>query len=306
MMSIKPSTKDLLWMAPGAAMLLMVLLVVLHFHKDQDSARQLALKVRRVGLVSQMQLALASAGEAEKSAVLAMTDEDSQAFADQALASTAEVEQERQELDGLLTGTGTQGEKELLARFTEAFTEFQRIDKDLLALAVKNTNLKASNLAFGPAAASLKEMDAALARLTSDDAKVGRLADNARIAAWRLLTSISPHIAEQSDQKMDEMESQMAKEDRQVRQSLDDLAAMPTMADNPDLKAAATSYVRFTDTKVQILKLSRENTNVRSLSISLSQKRRVMLVCRTALTSLQQAIVEEPIAGVTFENPRRW
>jgi len=302
-MSIKPGIKDFLWMAPGAAMLLMVLLVVLHFHKDQNSAKQLALKVRRVALVSRMQLALASAAEAEKSAVLAITDENSQAFADQALTATAEVERERQELDELLTATGTQGEKELLAQFTEAFTEFQRIDKDLLALAVKNTNLKASSLAFGPAAAAIKEMDAALARLTSDDAKVVRLADNSRIAAWRLLTWITPHIAEESDQKMDEMESQMAKEDRQVRQSLDDLAAMPMMADNPDLKAAATSYTRFSDTKVQILKLSRENTNVRSLSISLNQKCRVMLVCRAALTALQQAIVEEPITGMTFKRP---
>jgi len=155
----------------------------------------------------------------------------------------------------------------------------------------------------------LKEMDAALARLTSDEVNVVRLADNARIAAWRLLAWISPHIAEESDQKMDEMELQMAKEDQQVRHSLDDLAAMPMMADNPDLKAAATSYARFSDTKVQILKLSRENTNMRSLSISLNQKSRVMLVCRAALTALQQAIEEEPIPGMTFKrpvNPREW
>jgi hypothetical protein len=305
-MSVKPSIKDLLWMAPGAAMLLVALLVVLHFHRDQDSARQLTLQVRRVGLVSRMQLALASAGEAEKSAVLAITDEDSQVFADQARAATAEVERGRQELDELLTAAGTRGEKELLAQFAEAFTEFQRIDKDLLVLAVKNTNLKASSLAFGPAAASLREMDDVLARLTNDDVKVMRLADHTRIAAWRLLTWIPPHIAEESGQKMDEMESQMAREDQQVRRSLDDLAAMPTMADNPDLKAAVTSYARFSDTKVQILRLSRENTNVRSLSISLNQKRRVMLVCRAALTALQQAIVEEPTAGATFKNPREF
>jgi hypothetical protein len=308
-MSVKPGIRDLLWMGSGAAVLLVVSLVVLHFQNDQNPAGRLALKVRRVELVGGMQTALASAAEAEKSAVLAITDEDSQAFADQARAATAEVERQRQELYEFLTATGTQGERELLAQFTEAFTEFQRIDKDLLALAVKNTNLKASSLAFGPAAASLKEMDAALARLTSDDARVVRLADNARIAAWRLLALIPPHIAEESDQKMDEMESQMAREDQQVRQSLDDLAAMPMMADNPDLKAAATSYARFSDTKVQVVRLSRENTNVRSLSISLNQKRRAMLMCRAALTALQQAIVEEPIPGMTPKgpvNPRKW
>jgi len=67
----------------------------------------------------------------------------------------------------LLATGGTQGEKDLLAQFATAFAEFQRIDKDLLALAVKNTNLKAYNLAFGPAATRLKEMDTALARLAT-------------------------------------------------------------------------------------------------------------------------------------------
>jgi hypothetical protein len=183
-----------------------------------------------------------------------------------------------------------------------AFAEFQRIDKDLLALAVQNTNIKAYSLAFGPAAAALNEMDAALARIAADDAKVVRLADTARIAAWKILTMIPPHIAEESDPKMDAMEAQMAGEDQKVRASLDALAAMPSLADNADLKTAASSYAQFSETRAKILKLSRENTNVRSLSISLNQKRKVMLACQAALTSLQQAIEAEAVAGLTYGN----
>jgi hypothetical protein len=304
-MSLKPSIEDLLWMSTGAVALLAVMLVVLHFQNKQNPAAQLASKAQRVELVGRMQLALASAAEAEKSAVLAVTDADSQMFADQVSTATAEVDRERGELSERLTITGTQGEKDLLAQFTEAFAELQQIDKDLLALAVKNTNLKASSLAFGPAAAAVKEMDAALARLPGDDVNILRLADNARIAAWRLLTLIPPHIAEESDAKMDEMETQMADEDRQVRQSLDALATLPVFADNADLKTAAASYARFSEAKAQIFKLSRENTNVRSLSISLNQKRKVTLVCQAALSALQQAISEEPIAGVTYGTPVR-
>ena len=157
-MTLKPGVRDALWMAAGAATLLIVILLTLHFRKQPNPAAQLAFKAERADLVGQMQLGLASASEAEKSAVLAITDQESQAFADQARAATAGVERERQELEQLLTKGGTQGEKELLQEFAQLFTDFQRIDDELLKLAVQNTNLKAYALAFGPAAAFVNEM----------------------------------------------------------------------------------------------------------------------------------------------------
>ena len=302
-MKLKPGINDILWMAAGAAALLVCILLVFHFHKDHDPVAQVAFKAQRSDLVGRMQLDLASASEAEKSAVLAITDEDSQKFADQARAASAKVDQERREMSVLLTTGGTQGEKDLLAQFATAFAEFQRIDKDLLVLAVKNTNLKAYSLAFGPAAAALKEMDAALARFATDDALVMRLADNARIAAWRLLTLLPPHIAEEDEKKEDAMEALMATGDAQVRKNLEVLAALPKFSNDPALATATARYAEFSKLKTQIIALSRENTNVRSLSISLNQKRKVMLVCQDTLGALQQAILAEPIAGITYGVP---
>jgi len=293
-------------MAVGAAVLLALILLVLHFQNLPNPAAQLAFKAKRIEVVDRIRLALASASEAEKSAVMAITDEESQVFADQARAATATVEQTRQELEKLLEPSGTKNEKDVLTQFSQAFAELQRIDNDLLTLAVKNTNIKANSLAFGPAAAALKEMDTALARVVAaggnsssgaDDLKVMHLADGARIAALRLLTLLPPHIAEESDQKMDEMEAVMAEEDHAVRQNLEGLAALPNLSGNPDLTTATARYARFTELKTQILKLSRENTNVRSLAISLNQKRKAMLICQDALAALDQAIQAEPIAA---------
>ncbi len=308
-MTIKSGVKAVLWMVPGAALMLVFVLVAAHFYKEQNPAEQLAFKARRVDLVGRMQLALASASEAEKSAVLAITDQESQRFADQARAATAQLEQERRELEELLKAGGTQSEKDLLARFSQVFTEFQRIDNEVLSLAVKNTNLKAYSLAFGPAADALKEMNAALSRLVAAHAdspeakKVMLLAFGAEISALRIQTLLPPHIAEESDQKMDVLEAQMAKEDKQVRKDLDGLAALPELSGNTDLATAASRYARFTKIKTQILALSRENTNVRSLAISLNQKRKVMLLCQEALNALKQAILEEPVRGVTYGSP---
>ena len=304
-MKRKPDLQGVVEMTVGAAVMLVIILVILHFRTGQTPAEQLALKTRASALAAQMQTGMAAASEAEKSAVLAPTDEASQTFADQARAATADVERERGELAALLKSNGDQAAQAALAQFTEGFAEFQRVDRELLTLAVQNTNLKAYDLAFGPAAAALHEMDSALIHVAVVDEKTMRLADTARIAAWRMLTLIPPHIAEESEPKMNAMETQMAAEDDAVRRSLTALAAFPLLAGNADLKAAAASYARFSETRAQILKFSRANTNVRSLSISLNQKRNVMLVCQAALISLQQAIQAEPIAGMTYGTPVR-
>jgi hypothetical protein len=312
-MTMKPGGKDVFWMAFGAAMLLAVMLVVLHVQKGQSPADQLAFKAKRVDLVERMRLALASASEAEKSAVMAITDEDSQKYADQARAATAELERESKELGDLLQTGGTPNEKELLAQFSKVFADFQHIDSDLLVLAVKNTNLKAYSLAFGPAAAALQEMDTALSRVVAKSAaapearNIALLAFGAQTAALRVEALLAPHIAEESDQKMDEMEARMTKEDQTVRKNLDELAKLSMFSGDTDLATATASYANFSKLRTQILALSRENTNVRSLAISLNQKRKVMLLCQDALAALQQAILQEHIDGVNYgppSNPR--
>jgi hypothetical protein len=310
-MNIAAGIKEVRWMIAGAAALLIFVLAMLHLRKDENPTAQLVFKAERVDLVGQMQLDLASASEAEKSAVLATTDRDSQALADQARAASRKVEQERVDLAELLTAGGTQSEKDFLTQFTASFAEFQRVDNELLALAVKNTNVKAYSLAFGPAAGALDAMIAALDRLmaanrdSSDAPAVTRLAFHAEVGALRILALLPPHIAEERDTKMDELEASMATEDEQVRKSLDGLAALARLSKDPDLAAAKARYADFGTARTQILAFSRENTNVRSLSISLNEKRKVMLLCQAALSGLQQAILAEPISGTTYGTPVR-
>ena len=166
-MKIKLYSRDALWMVIGTLMLLLALILVWHFQTGHKSIEQLALKARRVNMVAQIRLNLASASEAEKSAVLAITDQDSKTFADQARAAIFAVEQEKNELSELLARKGTRSEKELFAQFSGVFKELQLIDNNLLPLAIRNTNIKAYGLAFGPAADALKEMDTALSRLVA-------------------------------------------------------------------------------------------------------------------------------------------
>ena len=310
---MKPGIKEFLWMVTGAVIFLVVILIALHFRTEQSPAGQLVFKAKRVDLVARMRLTLTSASEAEKSAVLAVTDQDSQTFADQARAATAEVERERMELEALLAAGGTKTEKDLLAQFSKVFTGLQHIDSELLGLAVKNTNIKAYSLAFGPAADALKEMNTALSGLAAKCAgspeagNTALLAFGAQTAALRIQTLLAPHIAEENDKKMDELEALMAGEDQQVRKDLDGLSSLRKLHGDPDLETAVSDYARFSEIRGRIIALSRENTNIRSLAMSLGRKRKALLLCQDVLSALQQTIQDEPISGVNYGsafNPR--
>lgn len=259
-------------------------------------------------MAAQMRLNLALASEAEKSAVLAVTDEESRTFADQARAATAGVERKRQELGKLLAADGTQKEKDLLTQFSMDFAEFQRIDHDLLALAVKNTNIKAYNLAYGPAMNALNTMNTGLLRLlgksngTAVSPKVYASVYAAINSAWQIQVLLPQHIAEESDKKMDELEKQIVTLDQSARQALSTLAEIKMLGGDPDLKTAKAKYAEFSEIRGRIPALSRENTNVRSLALSLGQKRKAMFLCQDDLAALQQVIQAEPSADAT--NPR--
>jgi hypothetical protein len=129
------------------------------------------------------------------------------------------------------------------------------------------------------------------------------LAFGARIGVLRIQALLAPHIAEESDAKMDQLEATMVGEELQVRKDLDGLAALPGLEKDADLATAASRFARYGELKARILALSRENTNVRSLALSLNQKRKAMVLCLDALNALKGAILEEPITGVTYGRP---
>ena len=97
---MKSSFRYFLWGLVGAVIFLAVILLVLHFQPTSVAA-QVESRARREEDVNQMRFHLASATEAEKSAVLATTDKDSQVFADQARAETATVESLRADFEAL-------------------------------------------------------------------------------------------------------------------------------------------------------------------------------------------------------------
>jgi hypothetical protein len=309
--TIRSGLRDLSWTAGGTVLLIVIVLLALHNHREKDTATKAAFRAKRVELVGRIHAALSSSSEAEKSAVMATTDQESKLFAEQARSALTVVEKRRDELGKLLETEGTGNERDLLSQFSQALTQVQQIDRELLDLAAKNTNLKAYALVFGPVADALAGMDRALSKIlresttsTAPEARqVMLLAAGAQSGAWRIQALLPPHIFEESDQKMDEHEARMSNEDQKVRSELKELAAL-LGSGSPDVETAMSGYARFTERKKQILDLSRQNTNVRSLIISLNQKRKAIQMCRAALDTLEQAIQAESLADKAPMSPR--
>jgi hypothetical protein len=247
-------------------------------------------KVQKLHIVQTMSRDLLTSVEAEKSAVMADTDEASQAFA-------------AQSTQPLLGSTGQ--EAQLFREFSRCWEQLQAIDREVLALAVQNSNLKAFRLSFGPAADAMRRLETALTHLMDvvsaapNAAGITHRAAQAVIGALKIYTLQAPHIAESTGGRMEEMEAAMHSLDAQVTEALQSLQALVDESSTPFLDAAWAAYKDFQQLNTEIVDLSRQNTNIRSFVLSLGQKRKMTAQCQDVLAALQEIIQQSMASKAT-------
>jgi hypothetical protein len=298
-MQIWPTNKGIISMQVGVAIaliLLLSLLVVFLLRPEDTNWFQSAFErsAQKLQLIQAMSHDLLAAAEAEKSAVMADTDEASRAFAEQSMQASQNVDKARRELAPLLADKHQ--EAPLFQEFSRCWEQLQEIEREVLSLAVQNTNLKALRLSFIPAAEALRSMQAALNHLmdvtaTSPNAvPITRLAGKAITGALNMYMLQAPHIAESRVTRMDEMEAVMQSLDTQVTDALQSLQALVDEPGTPFLEAAWASYKDFHDINATIVELSRQNSNIRSYALSLGQKRKTTAECQDRLAALQETV----------------
>jgi hypothetical protein len=252
--------------------------------------------VKKVRLVSGMRVDLNASVEAEKSAVLADTDAASLVYADQAMQRSVAVENARVELGVLIEAEKMGREVDLFREFSTCWEKFRQIDQELLPLSVLNTNLKAYELSFDSAQKAIKQLEESLDALMNSgvpndkSCRIEKLSLRTLIAVLKIHALQSPHIAESRQEKMDEIEATIQTQDALVNQSLDALSYLMNPKSKPQVEAAKAVYAEFWRINTEVMKLSRQNSNVRSLALSLGQKRNVTIQCQDALEALEKAI----------------
>src|SRR4051794_21554913 len=233
------------------------------------------LEARR--LAADLLVQFAKVVDAGNRAVMADTDEASMAFARETEQTTQLVQQDVEALKPVLAGLGYSSEARLAAEFEQRFWEYRALDTNVLGLAVENTNLKAQRLSFSQAQQASDAFDEALdpiARSVPAHAswQIAALAARAVAAVREIQVLQAPHIAEPEDTAMTRLEARMATSEASARDALRQLAGLVPPESRPRLTAATAALDRFMMTNAEIVRLSRRNSNVRSLALALGQK----------------------------------
>jgi hypothetical protein len=253
-------------------------------------------------LASELQAQFSKAAAASNRAVMSDADEDSTTSVREAEQATQAVARTLDQLRTVLTSMGYSEELELLGSFTQQFDDYRKLDAEILPLAVENTNAKAQRLSFGPAAEAVSELRAALdaaAKTAPLDVRprIDLLAARAAEAVLDIQVLHAPHIAEAEDEAMTRMEQRMAASEKQARAALAQMQAPLPAAGRPQLTAASNALDTFMKVHAEIITLSRRNSDVRSLVLSLGDKRMVTAQCDDQLRALQESLAKHTVGA---------
>jgi hypothetical protein len=286
----------------SAASLVLVLALVLAFigikYRSNGPVLQdfLGNIARKMDLLAGIRINLHRTSEAEKSAVMADTDEASQDFADRSRQSADFVERDRRQLETLMTQDHTDQEMKLFGEFTGCWDELRKVDEVILQFAVQNTNLKAAALSFTEGRKAMDRFELSLKELIHQSASSERctfiapLASDALAAGLKIHNLHAPHIVEPRDFKMDELESEMGQAIEIIEASLKKLTDAASEKDLALIEEAKAAYAEFSAVNAKVVRLSRQNTNVKSFELSLGNKRKIAAHCDETLVSLQEAV----------------
>jgi len=262
-----------------------------------DTSLERLIESRR--LTSDLLVQLAKSADAGNRAVMAQTEEASAAFVREAEQAAAAIQRDAEALRPALQSLGYADETRLLDEFEKRFAGYRTVDRTLLDLTAENTNLKAQRLSFGPARQAADAFRDALGGLSGGDAapRIEAAAANAIAAVREVQVLQAPHIAEADDAAMTEMETRMTAAEAAARRALQSLGPVVAPASRPRLAQATAALDRFMILNAELVTLSRRNTNVRSLALSLGQRRTLTAACEESLQALQNALAKRSLGG---------
>jgi hypothetical protein len=247
------------------------------------------LEAQRTSAELLVQFSIAS--DASNRSVMADTDEASKTFAVEAEQHKKAIAAGVDALSPMLRELALSEEASLLQQFGAAFARYRQLDGEILALAVENTNLKAQRLSFGAAHEAADAVRAALEPTMKSDAQRARaLATSAVLALREIEVLQGPHIAAADDAVMSELEQRMTARQNEAQADLKELSGLGGAELTSGAASATAALAHFSELHQQLVALSRRNSNVRSLALTLGQKQTLTAACQASLIALRDRL----------------
>jgi hypothetical protein len=254
---------------------------------------------KAIHLATVLEVELSHAVEASSRAVLSDTGQASKLAADEAQRARASVLRDIDTLSATIQKLGYDEEMKWVEDFKAKFVAYDVLDRSILDLAVEKTNLNATRLSHGP----LSDASDAFVRAALALASVQRKQDpwRARALAYQAIADVrelqaleSPHIAEPKNEAMTRLEQRMEERIADARQVLTELES--AVVAKEEVVPATKALESVVELHRQVIALSRKNTDVRALAMTLGQKRTLTASSREALRALSQAL-HKRVAG---------
>jgi len=269
---------------------------------SQDFQANLHALLEKQRLAAQLQQSLLATSDGANKSLLAP---DEEAASQQAAAAKAAFEagaQQLQRLSTLIEKGNNPKEIEAVKPVVADFKELEAAYAALHALVARNTNVRAARLSRHEAAQAVDRLRQALAPvLAAPDCPAAAAALRAISAAQAILILHPLHIDERSAAGMDALEAAMDQDDREARAALTalaDLAASSAAsgADGAEVqaaKAAQDAYEAFWTVHAAIIGLSRENSNIEAIALTMGRKQLLQAKILADLAALTAVIDEK-------------
>jgi hypothetical protein len=257
---------------------------------------------KRQELLARMRLNLLASVEQEKSAVMALTDEESRNHADKAREAAAAVERDRRNLESLPGQDIPDRQAVLLHDFDTAWKTLREIDTEILDGAVQNTNLKAAELSRTIGSELLEKIEQDLGRLTAKVTPAPRrcemelLAGRAVIATVKIARLQALHVDEEEVEQKKLIAASIEREADRARTLLKTLDGMTGRKSRAFIREARLNFDEYLRVSDEVIRLSELNTNHGSRKLSLGKKRIAAAECDRILKALL-ASVQQKAAG---------
>lgn len=264
---------------------------------------------RSMDMTASVRILLLSAIRAEKNAVISPTDAVTLRFVSEAQKAVMELQSLLPKLQELIDSSPDSGEQQQLSEFQRNWQLFTANHKEVLDLAVQNTNVKGHALLRGEIAEQLEAIEGVLAAVRlrqeaqaksqepsgdSPQSSVSRQLDqhlcNSIIACHEILNLLYAHLYSVQESEMSQLETQIAAAQSTLDTSLQQAKLLVADVDRPDVNQAIAEIQPLRKIVRQLQELSRTNSNARSAELTLTKTVSLANECDGSLARLLQML----------------